>query len=139
MSEIRVMIVDDSAMMRMIISTIVSKIPGATVVATCENGSVALGKLAAAKPDVILSDIEMPVMDGLTFLRQVRLRTRAAIIILSSVANLGNPNVENAKKLGADAVMCKPSGSTSYDLEEKLGMQLQRLVKSLGAGRIATA
>jgi two-component system, chemotaxis family, protein-glutamate methylesterase/glutaminase len=138
MSEIRVMIVDDSAMMRIIIAGIVGKIEGAAVVSTCENGSIALTQLANARPDVILSDIEMPVMDGLTFLRQVRLRTRAAIIILSSVANLGNPNVEAAKKLGADAVMAKPSGSNSYDLEQKLGAQIQRLVKSLGAGRVAT-
>ena len=137
MSEIRVMIVDDSAMMRMILTTVVGKLHGASVVATCENGSVALAKLPTARPDVILTDIEMPVMDGLTFLRQVRLRTRAAIVVLSSVANLGNPNVDTARKLGADAVMCKPSGSTSYDLEEKLGAQIQRLIRSLGATRAA--
>lgn len=133
MPEFRVMIVDDSAMMRMITSNIVTKIPGAKVVAVCENGMVALQQLATAAPDVILSDIEMPVMDGLTFLRQCRLRTRAAIIILSSVANMGNPNVETAKKLGANAVIAKPSGSTSYDLEEKIGAALTRVVKSFGA------
>jgi|JI10StandDraft_1071094.scaffolds.fasta_scaffold47088_3 two-component system chemotaxis response regulator CheB len=137
MPEIRLMIVDDSSMMRMIISNVVSRLPDVRIVATCENGSVALSKLAAARPDVILSDIEMPVMDGLTFLRQVRLRTRAAIIILSSVANLGNPNVDLARKLGADAVLCKPSGSTSYDLEEKLGAQLQRIVKNFGRSHAA--
>lgn len=137
MPEIRLMIVDDSSMMRMIISNVVSRLPDVRIVATCENGSVALSKLAAARPDVILSDIEMPVMDGLTFLRQVRLRTRAAIIILSSVANLGNPNVDLARKLGADAVLCKPSGSTSYDLEEKLGAHLQRIVKNFGRSHAA--
>ena len=137
MADARVMIVDDSAMMRMIISGIVGKIPGAVVVATCENGQVALTALAAARPTVILTDIEMPGMDGLTFLRHARMRTRTAILVLSSVANLGNPNVAAAKKLGADAVLCKPSGSTSYDLETKLGAILQGLVKSMGTGRAA--
>ncbi len=137
MADFRVMIVDDSAMMRMITNNIVSRIPGARVVAVCENGQVALQQLAAAAPDVILTDIEMPVMDGLTFLRQCRLRTRAAIIILSSVANMGNPNVDLAKKLGASAVVAKPSGSTSYDLEEKLGAALARLVKSFGVSAVA--
>lgn len=137
--EVRVMVVDDSAMMRMVIVRIVNKIPGTKVVCACENGSVALAKLAEAKPDVIMSDIEMPVMDGLTFLRQVRLRTKAAIIILSSVANAGNPNVETAKKLGAEAVLAKPSGSTSHDLEEKLGAQIQRLIKLYSNRHVAAA
>ena len=128
MSEIRVMIVDDSAMMRMIVTSVVKKIAGTRVVATCENGAIALQQLAAANPHVILSDIEMPVMDGLTFLRQCRLRTKASIIILSSVANIGNPNVAAARKLGANAVLAKPSGSTSYDLEQKLGDELRRVV-----------
>jgi len=133
MADARVMVVDDSAMMRMIVADIVSKIAGAKVVATCENGQVALDKLAAANPNVILTDIEMPVMDGLVFLRQVRLRSRAAVIVLSSVANLGNPNVDKARQLGAASVLCKPSGSTSLDLEEKLGSAIQKLVKSLAA------
>lgn len=133
MANARVMIVDDSAMMRMLLTSIVGKVPGATVVATCENGMVALQQLASARPTLILSDIEMPVMDGLTFLRQARARTQASIIILSSVANAGNPNVDKARALGANAVLAKPSGSTSYDLEEKLGAHIQRLVKAYGA------
>lgn len=133
MPEIRVMIVDDSSMMRMIIREIVCKVPGVVVVATCSDGNAALAELAKAAPTVILTDIEMPGMDGLTFLRQARLRTRAAVIVLSSVANVGNANVETARKLGATAVLCKPSGSTSYDLAEKLGATLQRIVKSAGA------
>lgn len=133
MAEIRVMIIDDSAMMRMLLSGIVQKVPGAKVVAVCENGMVALQQLGLVRPTLILSDIEMPVMDGLTFLRQARQRTQASIIILSSVANAGNPNVDKARALGANAVMAKPSGSTSYDLEERLGAHIQRLVKALGA------
>lgn len=133
MAEIRVMIVDDSAMMRMLLQSIVTKIPGARVVALCENGMVALQQLAAVQPTLILSDIEMPVMDGLTFLKQARARTRVPIVVLSSVANPGNPNVDKARSLGATAVLAKPSGSVSYDLEDKLGAHLQRIIKGLGA------
>ena len=133
MADARVMIVDDSAMMRMLLTSIVAKVPGTTVVATCENGMVALQQLTSARPTLILTDIEMPVMDGLTFLRQARLRTHASIIVLSSVANAGNPNVDKARALGANAVMAKPSGSTSYDLEQKLGVHIQRMVKAFGA------
>ena len=133
MAEIKVMIVDDSPMMRMMLSSIVGKVAGARVVASCENGQVALHTLATAQPNLILSDIEMPVMDGLTFLRMARARTQVPIIILSSVANVGNANVDKARALGATAVLAKPSGSTSYDLEEKLGVHLQRMVKGLGA------
>jgi two-component system chemotaxis response regulator CheB len=133
MAEIRVMIVDDSAMMRMLLQNIVCKIPGAQVVALCENGMVALQQLPNARPTLIMSDIEMPVMDGLTFLRQARTRTKVPIVILSSVANPGNPNVEKARSLGATAVLAKPSGSVSYDLEERLGASLQRIIKGFGA------
>jgi two-component system chemotaxis response regulator CheB len=133
MADIRVMIVDDSAMMRMLLQSIVCKIPGARVVALCENGMVALQQLAAAQPTLVVSDIEMPVMDGLTFLKQARQRTRIPIVILSSVANPGNPNVDKARALGATAVLTKPSGSVSFDLEDKLGGHLQRIIKGLGA------
>jgi two-component system chemotaxis response regulator CheB len=133
MADIRVMIVDDSAMMRMLLQSIVCKIPGARVVALCENGMVALQQLAAAQPTLVVSDIEMPVMDGLTFLKQARQRTRVPIVILSSVANPGNPNVDKARALGATAVLTKPSGSVSFDLEDKLGSHLQRIIKGLGA------
>jgi len=101
---------------------------------------VALQQLASTRPTLILSDIEMPGMDGLTFLRLARARTQASIIILSSVATAGHPNVDkaralgaNARALGANAVMAKPSGSTSYDLEQKLGAHIQRLITAFGS------
>ena len=134
---IRVLIVDDSALVRSVLSRGLAADPAIEVVGAARDPYEARDLLVALRPDVITLDVEMPRMDGLTFLRQVRLRTRAAIIILSSVANLGNPNVDLARKLGADAVLCKPSGSTSYDLEEKLGAHLQRIVKNFGRSHAA--
>jgi len=125
------MIVDDSPVMRTLMRSIVSKIAGAEVCAVCENGAQALQQLASARPDLVVTDIEMPVMDGLTFLKMARARTQVPIVVLSSVANVGNANVDKARALGASAVLAKPSGSISYDLEEKMGASIQRLIANL--------
>ncbi len=127
----RVMIVEDSTMMRTIIARIVSGIPGTSVVAQACHGKDALSKLKEARPDLILLDLEMPCMDGLTFLRHARLRTRAPVVVLSSVAQAGSPKALEARRLGAVAVIGKPSVAVSIDLENKRGDQLTRVVKSL--------
>lgn len=127
----RVLIVDDASLMRLVIRDVVEKTQRYEVVGACSNGQEALDKLKATNPDVILVDIEMPVMDGLTFLKNARLKTRAKIVILSSVAEEGSEKARQARSLGADAVIRKPSGSVSFDLAEKSGQQiidtLQRL------------
>ena len=64
----RVMLVEDSAIVRGMVRNWIDALPGAKVVATADNGQVALDKVAAARPDVIILDIEMPIMDGLTAL-----------------------------------------------------------------------
>ena len=107
----RVMVVDDASMMRLVIGNMLDKDPTFKVVANCGNGKEALDKLKSAAPDIILLDIEMPEMDGLTFLRHARLKTRAKIVILSSVADAGSPRAAQARRLGADAVIAKPSGA----------------------------
>lgn len=131
MKKINVMVVDDAVMMRMVIRTILEKDPNIAVVASCENGKVALDQLKTAKPDVIVLDLEMPQMDGLTFLRHARLQSRARVVVLSSVVGEGSEKALMAKRLGADAVVAKPSGSVSFDLEQKRGAQLISTVRTL--------
>lgn len=128
----KVMIVDDSAMMRLVISKIVTSMPGFEVVANAANGSLALAELQKHSDlDLIMCDIEMPEMDGLEFLKRARMRTRAKICILSSVAVAGSTYAAKAKALGADAIVSKPSGSVSFDLAEKRGSELTRVIKQL--------
>jgi len=127
----RVMIVEDSTMMRTIIARLISEIPGVAVVAQACHGRDALTKLKEARPDLILLDLEMPQMDGLTFLRHAKLRTRAPVIVLSSVAQAGSPKAIEARRLGATAVIGKPSGAVSMDLEHKRGDQLTGVVRGL--------
>ena len=75
----------------------------------------------------------MPVMDGLEFLRHAKLKTRAKICMLSSVAVSGSPHAAKARELGADGVVSKPSGTVSHDLEEKTGDELARTMRTLVA------
>lgn len=111
----RVMIVDDAALMRTILADLMAR-AGYEVVASCANGMEALRILRETAPDLVLLDLEMPVIDGLAFLRHARLLTRARIVVLSSVVALGSPRAHEARRLGADAVISKPSGAVSLDL-----------------------
>ena len=126
------MIVDDSVMMRNVTRNLVSKWANFSVVATAENGKKALEELDKHKDlALILLDIEMPEMDGLEFLRLARLRTKAKIVILSSVAIAGSPYAAKARMLGADAIITKPSGAVSLDLAEKRGAEMQQTIKKV--------
>ena len=129
-----VMIVDDAAMMRLYISSFLKSLKDFKLVAQAANGQEALDKLADFPDlDLILLDIEMPVMDGLEFLRHAKLKTRAKICMLSSVTVSGSPLAAKARELGADGVVAKPSGTVSHDLEEKTGDVLSRVMRSLVA------
>jgi len=80
---------------------------------------------------LILLDIEMPEMDGLEFLRHARLKSKAKVVVLTSVAPIGSQRATQALTLGADVVITKPSGAVSYDLEEKRGTELRRAIYGL--------
>lgn len=127
----RIMIVDDAALMRLVIQNMFHGDPHLRMAGFASNGREALDKLAEVDPDLILLDIEMPEMDGLEFLRHARLKSRAKVVVLTSVAPKGSPKAMQALALGADAVISKPSGAVSYDLEEKRGSELRRAIYRL--------
>ncbi len=127
-----VMIVDDAPLMRLVVQNILRADNRISVVATASNGKEALDHLTRHPTlDLILLDIEMPQMDGLEFLRHARLKTRARIVVLSSVAAYGSPKAAEARKLGASAVIAKPSGAVSLDLEQTTGSLLLKTVQNL--------
>ena len=133
----RIMIVDDSIMMRSVIADIVTSDPDFDVVDRAGNGHEALEKLRANDCDIVLLDIEMPVMDGLEALKRLRLISRAKVIVVSSSAGVGSSAVVEARRQGAVAVISKPSGTISMDIKEKKGHEiLQACRKAVGlAGR----
>lgn len=128
----QVMIVDDAAMMRTVVSNFIRDLPEFEVVVTAPNGKAAL-EVLPKWPDLklILLDIEMPEMDGLEFLRHAKLKTKAKICILSSVAVSGSPHAAKARELGADAIITKPSGAVSMDLAQKRGSELVTTLNKL--------
>lgn len=120
----KILVVDDSFMMRTLITDIVSADPDLKVIGDAENGKIALEKAKALTPDVILMDIEMPEMSGLEALKRLTLVSKAKVIIISSVAQVGSPQAIEARKLGAFAVIPKPSGSMSLDIAQKKGSEI---------------
>lgn len=121
---IKVLIVDDSFLMRRIIRNIVEQDASMNVVGEAPDGVVALEKVAELKPDLILLDIEMPNMDGIEFLRRARLLTSAKVIVISSVARIDSPEAQIVLELGAVDIIPKPSGVLSVDFEEQKSREL---------------
>ncbi|MBR1638439.1 MAG: chemotaxis response regulator protein-glutamate methylesterase [Treponema sp.] len=115
MDDISVMVCDDSALMRNLISRIVDETQGFSVCGRAENGQNLLDQLTGGKvkPDVILLDIEMPKMTGVEFLKKRKeLRIDVPVIILSSVATEGAAVTIQCLELGAADFITKPGGSS---------------------------
>ena len=107
------MICDDSALMRNLIGRIIDETTGLSVCGKTENGKDLLEKLESTKPDVILLDIEMPVMNGVQFLEERKKRlSNIPVIILSSVATEGAAVTMKCLELGASDFITKPGGAS---------------------------
>ena len=112
-SPIKVLIVDDSAIVRNILSNEIARDSSIQVVGTAPDPYVARDKIVNLQPDVILLDIEMPRMDGLTFLRKLMQFYPLPVIIVSSLTPKGGQIALEAMDAGAVEVMCKPGSSFS--------------------------
>jgi two-component system chemotaxis response regulator CheB len=109
---ISVLIVDDSALMRNLIGKIVEGDPSLKVAGKAINGRFALDKISSLKPDIVILDLEMPEMDGISFLKErKRQGITTPIIILSSLANRSAAVTMEALALGASDFIMKPSGA----------------------------
>jgi class 3 adenylate cyclase/ActR/RegA family two-component response regulator len=137
----RVLVVDDSFIMRNVVKQIVESDPDLEVVDTAENGMVALKKVRQIKPDVVLLDIEMPEMSGLETLRRLGLRSPCKVVILSNfVGNEDSAERMEALRLGAVATIAKPSGSVSLDLKQMRESKIVSVLrKTLGLPPIVDA
>ena len=132
MDNIEVLICDDSALMRNLVTRIVEGTEGLHVAATAMNGQFALDKIPLVKPDVIVLDIEMPVMNGTEFLKERKKRGwDIPVIILSSVATEGAAVTMECLELGASDFITKPGGTVSTDLTA-ISEHLIELIASYG-------
>ena len=113
---IRVMIVDDSAVMRSLLRSVVCTDAGLEVAGTAADGATALSAIATARPDLILLDVEMPVMDGLVTLKQLRARgNKMPVIMCSSLTQRGAKVTIEALAGGASDYVTKPAGQSGRE------------------------
>ncbi|HSV32211.1 MAG TPA: chemotaxis response regulator protein-glutamate methylesterase [Atribacteraceae bacterium] len=140
MKPITVMVVDDSAFMRKVVSDILAQDSDIAVIATARDGIDALEKLQSLEPDVILLDVEMPRMDGLTFLGKVLSRKAHRIIMLSALTGEGSVTTIQALAEGALDFIQKPSGSISLDIENKTGEIISKVkaAAAIPTGRLGS-
>ena len=111
---IRVMIVDDSRMVRRILRGILESDPEVRVIEEAEDGAEAVDKCLALGPDVVLMDIQMPVMDGLQAVEAIMRERPTPVIILSAKVSPGEvKSAFRAVRAGAFEALAKPEGVTS--------------------------
>jgi len=111
--KIRVLVIDDSAIVRKILSETLASETDIEVVGTAPDPIIALEKIKRLKPDVLTLDIEMPRMDGLTFLKQLMQTQPMPVILISSLARSSVDIALEALRYGAVDVLAKPSGPYS--------------------------
>jgi two-component system chemotaxis response regulator CheB len=116
--KIRVLIVDDSASVRTTLSDIISADPGLEVMATAADPYVAVERIRQEVPDVIFLDIELPRMDGITFLKKIMSQRPIPVVICSSLAQDGSDAFMQALEAGAVDVVAKPRVDTAQFLQE---------------------
>ncbi|MBU9720339.1 MULTISPECIES: protein-glutamate methylesterase/protein-glutamine glutaminase [Bacillaceae] len=113
---IKVMVVDDSAFMRKMLSDLIEQDGRIQVIATARNGVDALEKISKYNPDVITLDVEMPVMNGIEALKNIMARHPKPVIMVSSTTKEGADTTIQAMEFGAFDFIPKPSGSISLDI-----------------------
>jgi two-component system chemotaxis response regulator CheB len=132
---IKVLVVDDSALVRKVFSEELARDPQIKVVGTAPDPYVARDRIVQLEPDVITLDVEMPRMDGLTFLRKLMKYRPMPVIVVSSLTPKGGEMAMEALDIGAVDVMCKPGeaytvGEMSRDLIEKIKAAVHSRVKT---------
>jgi two-component system, chemotaxis family, protein-glutamate methylesterase/glutaminase len=131
----RVLIVDDSASVRQILASILGNDPDIEVMASASDPFVAAKRLQEELPDVIILDIEMPRMDGLTFLRKIMAQHPIPVIICSSMTDPGSDVMFEAFEAGAVDIVPKPRVDTRQALLES-STRLRDAVKSAARARV---
>lgn len=132
MNPVKVLIVDDSALMRSLIGKIIETNEDLAIADKAMNGRFALQKLSRTEADVIVLDIEMPEMNGIEFLQErKKLGIDIPVIVLSSIAREGARITMECLELGASDFVTKPSGSDSADLHT-VARQLVELLTGYG-------
>ncbi len=135
MKALRVMIVDDSATVRQILSGLLSDAPGIEVIGVAADPLFALEKMNKDWPDVVVLDVEMPRMDGITFLRKIMAERPTPVIICSSLTEKGTDTAMQALAAGAVSIVTKPRIGLKQFLVEA-GREIVAAVRAAGMANI---
>lgn len=133
--KVRVLIVDDSAVVRQTLSSILSAHPEIEVMATASDPFVAAERIRAEVPDVITLDVEMPRMDGITFLRRLMSQRPLPVVVCSSLVGQGTQTMMAALDAGAVDIIQKPQVATRQFLEES-SVRIQDVVLAASRARL---
>jgi two-component system chemotaxis response regulator CheB len=135
MARIRILVVDDSVVIRKLLCETLSRDPELEVVASAQDGRIALSKIQQLHPDLVTLDVEMPVMNGLEALKELRkLYPKLPVIMFSTLTERGASATLDALSLGASDYATKPSNTGSPELAiEAIRAQLIPKIKALGS------
>ncbi|TNE69800.1 chemotaxis-specific protein-glutamate methyltransferase CheB [bacterium] len=137
MKPIQVVIADDSYVIRTVLEMIIRSQPDMEVIGSVENGELALHEVEEKQPDILLLDIEMPVMDGITTLKHLfKKRTKTKVIVLSTLTAKHAPVTIHALSLGAAAYLQKPSTQGNKKSIEEISSMLLDLIRNLSGSPV---
>ena len=122
---LNVLIVDDSAVVRQVLSALIGAAPGLAVLAACADPLLAMERMKRQWPDVIVLDVEMPRMDGITFLRRLMQERPTPVVICSTLTEKGAKTTIDALAAGAVAIVTKPRLDLKQALVASAGELLQ--------------
>jgi two-component system chemotaxis response regulator CheB len=128
MAKIRVLIIDDSVVIRKVLTEILNSSPLIEVVGTAEDPLIAREMIKQLNPDVLTLDIEMPRMDGITFLRNLMRLRPMPVVMISSLTEANAEVTLTALELGAIDFIAKPSGDTEEGMDEYAEEIIEKVV-----------
>lgn len=134
--KVRVLVVDDSLMMRALISDIVKRQDGMDVVGTADNGIAALEKIEHLRPDVVTMDVEMPRMDGLQALEEIMKKMPTPVVMVSSLTRRGSEETIKALQRGAVDIVLKPEPGSSGDRIKPFSYELLRKIRLASVSKV---
>ena len=132
---IRVLIVDDSALVRAALTEVIGSDPGLSLIGTARDPYEAIDKMRREPPDVMVLDVELPRMDGLTFLRKIMAENPMPVVICSGHTQQGSDAMLRALEAGAVEVISKPAMGSSAALKES-GAVIREAIRAASMARL---
>ncbi len=131
MDKLRVLVVDDTSLYRMIVTHALQEIEDVEFVGSAPNGKIALDKVAQLKPDLVTLDVEMPEMDGIETLARLKETVPdVGVVMVSSLTQQGAETTMKALELGAFDFLGKPVGATASENKDRLGSDLKQIINA---------